>query len=159
MVEIEYSQIEENEAYKEMITNTIEVCFQTENLIDKNVEMNVIVTTPEEIRRINKQYRGVDKETDVLSFPMFEKEEVEKIQKEGTKIPEVLGDIIISIEQVKKQAEEYGHGFERELAYMVVHGFYHIIGYDHMVEEEKQQMREKEENVLKKIGLERKIEE
>ena len=70
--------------------------------------------------------------------------------------PEVLGDIVISIEQVKKQADEYGHSFERELAYMVVHGFYHIIGYDHIEEKEKKEMRQKEEAILKKIGLERK---
>lgn len=158
MVEIEYNQIEPNEEYDTMITQVIKTCFEEEQLINKNVEMNVILTIPEVIRNINAEYRKVDKETDVLSFPMFEKEEVTTIQKNGSKIPEVLGDIVISIPQVVKQAEEYGHSFERELAYMVVHGFYHIIGYDHMEEQDKKEMRQKEEVILKKIGLERELE-
>lgn len=87
---------------------------------------------------------------------MFEKEELEAIRNGGSVIPEFIGDIVISIEQVKKQAQEYEHSFERELAYMVVHGFYHIIGYDHIDENDKKEMRKKEENILKKIGLERK---
>ena len=66
---------------------------------------------------------------------------------------ETLGDIVVSIERVKEQAEEYGHSFERELAYMIVHGFYHLMGEDHMVEEEKEQMRKKEENVLGKLNI------
>lgn len=159
MVEIEYNQIEENKEYEAIIEKAIRACFEVEGLIGKNVEMNVILTNPEVIRQINNEYRKVDKATDVLSFPMFEKEEVSIIQKNGSNIPEVLGDIIISIEQVKKQAEEYGHSFERELAYMVVHGFYHIMGYDHMEEQDKKQMRQKEEAVLKEIGLERILDE
>ena len=99
---------------------------------------------------LNKQYRNVDRPTDVLSFPMFEKEEIEKIVKDKikNKIPEVLGDIVISISKVEEQAKEYGHSFERELSYMVVHGFYHIMGYDHIKEEDKLIMRPKEEAVL-----------
>ena len=68
---------------------------------------------------------------------------------------DVLGDIIISIEKVKEQAEEYGHSFERELSYMVVHGFYHLMGYDHMEEEDKKEMRKKEENILGKLDIKR----
>jgi probable rRNA maturation factor len=113
------------------------------------------LTNPETIHKINLEYRNVDKPTDVLSFPMFEKDEVDEIRRKGSKIPEVLGDIIISIEQVKAQAEEYGHSFERELSYMAVHGFYHIIGYDHIKEEDKKIMRSKEEAVLRVIGQER----
>ena len=69
--------------------------------------------------------------------------------------PSWIGSIVISIERVKEQAEEYGHSFERELSYMVVHGFYHIMGYDHMTEEEKLQMRKKEENILKNLKITR----
>ena len=101
------------------------------------------------------EYRNIDRPTDVLSFPMFEKSEIEQIRNNGSSVPEVLGDIIISIEQVEKQAVEYGHSFERELAYMTVHGFYHIIGYDHIEEKDKIEMRRKEEAVLSNIGLER----
>ena len=77
---------------------------------------------------------------------MFEKEELdEKIKYQNFEHEDVLGDIIISIEKVKEQAVEYGHSFERELAYMAVHGFYHLMGYDHINEQEKKQMRKKEE--------------
>ncbi|MBR6033631.1 MAG: rRNA maturation RNase YbeY [Clostridia bacterium] len=154
-MEIEFRGIRKNISYTKLIENVTLVCLETEKLDNKNVEMNVILTTPEEIRKINKKYRGIDKETDVLSFPMFEKKEIKKIRENGSITPEVLGDIIISIEQVKKQADEYGHGFNRELAYMIVHGFYHCLGYDHMTEKDKSQMRKKEEAVLSKVGLER----
>ena len=155
MVEIEYDGVNQNIEYEKTIRQVIEVCFYTENLLDKNVEMNIILTTPDKIRIINKEYRNIDKATDVLSFPMFEKNEIVEIQKNGSKVKEVLGDIVISIEQVAKQAEEYGHSFQRELSYMVVHGFYHCMGYDHIEKEEQKKMREKEENVLNKVGLKR----
>ena len=86
---------------------------------------------------------------------MFEKEEIINLKNKEDDILEVLGDIMISIERVKQQAVEYNHSFERELAYMLVHGFYHLMGYDHMVEEEKKQMREKEENILQKLNITR----
>ena len=106
---------------------------------------------PEKIREINKKYRNIDKETDVLSFPMFEKNEIDERQ-DGA-LPDTLGDIVISIEQVKRQAVEYEHSFKRELSYMVVHGFYHLMGYDHMNDEDKKVMREKEENVLGELDI------
>ena len=83
---------------------------------------------------------------------MFEKEELENMKLNHI---EVLGDIVISIEQVKKQAIEYEHSFEREFAYMIVHGFYHLMGYDHIKEEDKVIMRAKEETVLNKLGIKR----
>ena len=87
---------------------------------------------------------------------MFEKDEIEKIiHKEKQEIRDVLGDIVISIQRVEEQAKEYEHSFQRELAYMVVHGFYHLMGYDHMVEQEKQIMRAKEENILQKLKITR----
>ena len=87
----------------------------------------------------------------MLSFPMFEKDEIDAIK--DTEVPEVLGDIVLSIEQIEKQAVEYEHSFEREFSYMIVHGFYHLIGYDHIIEADKKVMREKEEYVLNKIIL------
>ena len=92
----------------------------------------------------------------MLSFPMFEKNELdEKIRNNDFEHEDVLGDIVISIEKVKGQAQEYGHSFEREFAYMIVHGFYHLMGYDHIKEEDKIVMRPKEENVLNKLGIRR----
>ncbi len=151
--EIEYINLEENENYEKTINQVIDKCFEVENLQDKNLYINIILTTPEEIRKYNKEYREIDKSTDVLSFPMFEKEELKKIQENGNEIHDVLGDVIISIEQVKRQAVEYGHSFERELAYMLVHGFYHLMGYDHIEEKDKIQMRPKEEYVLNELKI------
>lgn len=94
--------------------------------------------------------------TDVLSFPMFERQELEeKIKNRNFEHEDVLGDIIISIERVKKQAEEYRHSFERELSYMIVHGFYHLMGYDHIEEKDKKEMRPKEEKILNDLKITR----
>ena len=147
VAQIEFLDIEENKEYSKLIEKVASKCFE-----DKNLYLSVILTNPENIRVTNKTYRNIDKETDVLSFPMFEKYEIEKITGE---YPEALGDIMISIERVKEQAIEYGHSFERELSYMVVHGFYHLMGYDHMEEEDKKVMREKEENVLSILDIKR----
>ena len=87
---------------------------------------------------------------------MFEKEELtKKIKNQEFMHEDVLGDIIISIEKVEEQAKEYGHSFERELSYMVVHGFYHLMGYDHMTEEEKTEMRKKEDVILNALNITR----
>lgn len=152
IVQIDYDGLEENLEYEKTIEQVVQACFQEEKLNSKNLYINIILTTPANIKNINKQYRDIDKETDVLSFPMFEKDEIQKI---NTQIQEVLGDIIISIEKVKEQAVDYGHTFTRELAYMVVHGFYHLMGYDHMEEEDKKQMRSKEETILNKLEITR----
>lgn len=150
--QINYVEIEENLEYEKTINQVVEACFNEEKLNNKNVYINIILTTPDYIKKINKKYRNIDKETDVLSFPIFEKEEIQNI---NTQIKEVLGDIIISIEKVKEQAKDYGHSFTRELSYMVVHGFYHLMGYDHIEEEDKIEMRKKEENILNKLNITR----
>lgn len=149
-VEVEYRELEQFGNYDEFVNNVIAKCFEVENLENTKLYVSIILTTPSVIKKLNCEFRRVDKETDVLSFPMFEKEEICEIQEE-----EALGDIIISVERVKQQAEEYGHSFERELAYMLVHGFYHLMGEDHMEEEEKEQMRKKEENVLQQLNITR----
>lgn len=164
--EIIFQDIPENKEYQELAEKVIQKCFEVENINPTSLYICITLTTPENIRQANKQYRNIDKETDVLSFPMFEKEELDKIIKshtieewkqetENEALQEILGDIIISIARVEEQAKEYGHSFERELAYMLVHGFYHLRGYDHMEEEEKKVMREKEENVLSQLDITR----
>lgn len=153
--EIEFLDIEENKEYVDLINLVLNKCFETE-IKNPNLYISVILTNPENIREYNKNYRQVDKETDVLSFPMFEKEELEKvINDEKTPIRDVLGDIIISIDRVKEQSIEYGHSFEREFAYMLVHGFYHLMGYDHMEEADKLEMRKKEEEMLNLLNITR----
>lgn len=150
---IQYLDIEENKKYEEVIEKVIEECFNTENLSDSKLYVSILLTTPEHIKELNSQFRNLDKETDVLSFPMFEKFEIENASKNENE--DILGDMVISIPQVEKQAIEYGHSFERELAYMVVHSFYHLMGYDHILEEDKAIMRPKEENILNKLNIKR----
>lgn len=156
MYQLEYLDLEEKKEYEDIIKRVVEQCFKEEKLENSKLCISITLTTPEHIHEINKQYRNVDKETDVLSFPMFEKSELEeKIENQDYEHEDVLGDIVISIEKVKGQAKEYGHSFERELSYMIVHGFYHLMGYDHIEEEDKIVMRPKEENILNKLGIRR----
>lgn len=156
MYQLEYLDLEECKEYENIIKKVVEQCFIEENLENSKLYISITLTTPEHIHEINKQYRNVDKETDVLSFPMFEKYELDnKIKNQDFEHEDVLGDIVISIEKVKGQAEEYGHSFEREFSYMIVHGFYHLMGYDHIEEKDKIVMRPKEENVLNKLGIRR----
>ena len=154
MYEIIYQDIEEKSKYEKTIKKVVEKCFEEEGISDSKLCLTVTLTNPENIRKINKEYRKIDKETDVLSFPMFEKQELdEMIAKKQFEHEDVLGDIIISIARVEEQAKEYGHSFERELSYMVVHGFYHVMGYDHIKEEDKVKMRPKEEKILNDLKI------
>lgn len=125
--EIVYNKIKKNKEYEELINEVINKCFQTEKLDKLKLYVSITLTIPEEIQKINKEYRKINKPTDVLSFPMFEKEEIESMQKANYKTEDTLGDIIISIPKVEEQAKEYEHSFERELSYMCVHGFYHLM--------------------------------
>ncbi len=154
IAQIEFLDIEENDEYKELINTVINKCFEEEKLEQTNLYISITLTTPEKIRNINKEYRNIDKETDVLSFPMFEQEEIKEIiNSKQYLVEDVLGDIVISVKKVQEQAIEYGHSFERELAYMLVHGFYHLMGYDHIKEEDKQKMRPKEEKILQDLNI------
>lgn len=153
ILELTWKDVPEDVEMKKIIEDVVQECFFTENIKDKKFILSVTLTTPQVIKELNKEYRNIDKETDVLSFPMFEKQEIE--ERKNPIVVEVLGDIVISIPRVEEQAKEYGHSFERELAYMVVHGFYHLMGYDHMEDDDKKIMREKEENVLQKLKIER----
>ena len=152
MYEITYLDLAEDEIVKKVLQK----CYEEEKLLDSKLIITITFTTPEQIHKINKEYRQVDRPTDVLSFPMFERKELEeKIAKQDFQYEDVLGDIIISIEKVKEQAIEYGHSFERELSYMLVHGFYHLMGYDHIKEEDKKEMRPKEEKILNELKITR----
>lgn len=156
MYQLEYLDVAENKKYEEIINKVIKQCFEVEHLENSKLYISITLTTPDNIQKINNEYRKINKPTDVLSFPMFEKEEIDKkIKNQDFEFEDILGDIVISIEQVELQATEYGHSFERELAYMIVHGFYHLMGYDHMSEKDKMQMRQKEENVLNVLEITR----
>ena len=152
--EIIYKDIQEINDYEEIIDKVFDTCFEEENLQDSKLYITVTFTNPENIQKINKEYRNIDKPTDVLSFPIFEKEELDqKIAQNEFLHEDILGDIVISIPKVEEQAKEYGHSFERELCYMLVHGFYHLIGYDHIEENDKREMRTKEEKILETLNI------
>lgn len=138
-----------------------------ENALDGFVETDVPLTIEvlfvdeEEIRRLNRDMRSIDKVTDVLSFPALDLERGQAIKRaeypfeideEGRLL---VGSIAICIKRAREQAEEYGHSYERELHYLMVHGIMHCLGYDHMEESDKAQMREQEEKILNKLGITR----
>lgn len=153
--EIIYNKVEKNTEYEKLIDRVIEECFKNEKLEKLELYVSITLTIPEVIHELNKKYRNIDKPTDVLSFPMFERDEIPNLINNKSEIEETLGDMIISIPQVEVQAKEYGHSFERELAYMVVHSFYHLMGYDHMEEDDKKEMRAKEDEILNKLHITR----
>lgn len=122
------------------------------NGLAEEAEVDVTIVDDEEIHELNRQYRGMDKPTDVLSFALDEGEEDEP-ELIGGPEEHLYGDIIISAETALRQAEEYGHGLEREMTYLAVHGMFHLLGYNHMTEEDKAEMRAKEEEALRAINL------
>ena len=154
MYEIIYQDIEPKKEYEPIVKKVLTQCFKEEKLENSKLNITIILTTPKRIKEINKEFRKKDKETDVLSFPVFERDELnEKIARNDFLHEDMLGDIVISIEQVEKQAQEYNHSFEREFSYMLVHGFYHLMGYDHIEEKDKQEMRPKEEKILSTLKI------
>lgn len=127
----------------------------TKEGLEGDLEVSLTFVTNEEIREINREYRGKDTPTDVISFAMEEQGEgeIEIIGDED--FPTVLGDIVISVERAKEQAEEYGHPYRRELGFLTVHGFLHLLGYDHMNEEDEKVMFGKQDEILNSFGLRR----
>ncbi|EGD52547.1 protein of unknown function UPF0054 [Thermoanaerobacter ethanolicus JW 200] len=140
---------------EELVEKVIKTVLEVEEVID-NVEVSVSFVDNEEIRKLNKYYRGIDKPTDVLSFPLAEFEEtygeVEKIEEDSEEV-QPIGDIVISLEKALEQSIEYGHSFEREVAYLTAHSMLHLLGYDHETEEERKIMREKEEEVMARLNI------
>ena len=121
---------------------------------DSNCEISLSFVTNEEIHSINKQFRNIDRPTDVLSFPLLTFEEDEEMEtNENDEI--MLGDIIISVERAREQAEEYGHSFEREIAFLTAHSMLHLLGYDHMTEEEEKDMFKRQKDILDNLGISR----
>ncbi len=152
MVEINYEDIE-NLAEEKLIEKVVSTVLEMEK-IKKKLDVYITLTNNENIRKINAEHRQIDKATDVLSFPMFDRSEIDSL-KVDDEMEDILGDIIVSVEKVREQAEEYGHSFERELAYLVTHGMLHLLGYDHMIDEEKVVMRKREEEILGVLDITR----
>ncbi|OES44333.1 rRNA maturation RNase YbeY [Domibacillus iocasae] len=123
-------------------------------LVPDGSEVSVTFVTNDRIQEINRDYREKDAPTDVISFALEEMGE-EEVAITGADSPRILGDIIISIDRAKEQAEEYGHSFERELGFLTVHGFLHLLGYDHMNEQDEKEMFGRQKDILDAYGLER----
>lgn len=124
-----------------------------EESIKEDAEVSLSIVDNEKIKEMNKEFRQKDSATDVLSFPMSDGESFD-IDPETDRI--ILGDIVISAERAKEQAEEYGHSLEREMCFLATHSMFHLLGYDHEVSKEEEKiMFEKQEKVLKKLGINR----
>ncbi len=133
----------------EILKPLLEYARKKEKLEDTELEFSVIIVDNKRIHEINKEYRGIDRPTDVISFALEDNEEIKFDNYR------VLGDIYISIDKVREQAKEYGHSEKRELAFLTVHGFLHLLGYDHMKPEEEKIMFARQEEILDGFGIKR----
>jgi len=141
------------EEYKEKINKIIEKALELNDINIRKVYLGIGIVSQDEIQKLNKEHRDVDRPTDVLSFPMFTEEEFKKLDDVYLDEEELsIGDIVLCLDIIEKQAVEYGTGFNREMLYMITHGICHLLGYDHIEESDKVKMRELEEKILAKIG-------
>ncbi|BCN30582.1 rRNA maturation RNase YbeY [Anaeromicropila herbilytica] len=147
--------------YEDIMTKVVNEAIDYEDC-PYEIELNVILTDNEMIREINQAHRDIDKPTDVLSFPMIDYNEPSNFDVVEDAVEEffnldsgelMLGDIIISVEKVIEQAENYGHSELRELAFLTAHSMLHLFGYDHMVDEERVVMEKKQEEILKNLSI------
>lgn len=141
------------EDYIDLIDRLIRFAAKEEG-VPVEAEISITFVDNREIQVINRNYRQKDQPTDVISFAMQEQGEGE-VAIIGDEIPLLLGDIVISIDKAKEQAEDYGHSLERELGFLAVHGFLHLLGYDHQTQEQEQKMFQRQEEILNEFGLKR----
>lgn len=144
---------EVSEAAIMLVDNILQFAAEAES-IEEGSELSVSFVDNARIQEINKDFRKKDAATDVISFAMEEMGE-DELAIVGADMPRVLGDIIISIERTKEQAVEYGHSFDRELGFLALHGFLHLLGYDHMTKEDETVMFTKQKDILAAYGLSR----
>lgn len=153
---VNYIQEKCNRNINSDIKIIIQTALEEKNIENQEVSISISAVDRETIHNINKEYRNVDRPTDVLSFPIFERYEIDNFSSldDNKKVKELeLGDIIICIDVLQEHAIEYGTGILREMLYMITHGVCHLLGYDHEIDEEKVQMRTLEEKILDKIGV------
>jgi len=153
-IELDISwEIDREIEIEDKIRETVKASLDIENAIC-DVNLSIVVTDNENIREINREQRDIDKPTDVLSFPGFTKEEWEELKGNEDELV-YIGDIVVSKEKIMEQAKVYETGFEREFCYLIAHGMLHLMGYDHMEDNDKSVMRKKEEEIMAKLNLER----
>ena len=144
-----FNQLDEEIKELDTVEKVLLSAIKKEELDD--VTFNLIIVDNEYIHEINKTYRGIDRETDVITFALEDEDSIIV----PDEVVRNLGDIYISIDKARSQAEEYGHGLLRELSFLAVHGFYHLLGYDHMTPEDEKVMFAKQEEVLEEYGITR----
>lgn len=137
--------------HEQLLRNILYFTVEKEK-IDKKSELSIVILSNEQIKQLNNDYRNKNEATDVLSFPLLERDDI--VDHDGT-YPLVLGDIVISIDKAKEQAREYNHSFTRELSFLAVHGLLHLLGYTHDTKETERVMFTKQEAILKEFQLER----
>ncbi|KPI50123.1 heat-shock protein [Clostridioides difficile] len=142
-------KLEVNEELIEKIKDIIIECLDYEGY-DDNYEVSLSFVDNKEIHELNREYRGVDRATDVLSFPLLS-DDFEDVELEE----ESLGDIVVSLERALEQSIEYNHSFEREVCFLICHSMFHLLGYDHDTDDNTKEMREKEEHILNKLNITR----
>lgn len=146
-----------NAAHRGLIRKVINAALKYEKF-PYDAEISVTLTDNASIHEMNKEHRGVDRPTDVLSFPLYEADEIDGMyeSEQASDEPIALGDIVISLERAEEQASEYGHSMEREVAFLCVHSVLHLLGYDHELgEEEEKEMFAKQEEILTNMKLTR----
>ena len=143
-----FKEIDEEIKELDTVKKALDYALKKENL--KNHEFNVIIVDNNYIHDLNRKYRNIDRETDVITFAL---EDEDKVISEGDNV--LLGDIYISIDKAKTQAKEYNHSLERELSFLAVHGFYHLLGYDHQTKEDEEVMFKKQDEVLEELNITR----
>lgn len=147
----EQDKVSPPEDFEELIEECAKAALEEEK-IDDDAEISVTLVDNARIRELNAEFRETDRETDVLSFPLGDENGFE-VDPDNDAI--LLGDIVISVEKAKSQSEEYGHSFKREMAFLVTHSLFHLLGYDHMTLDEETEMFAKQEKVLEKLGITR----
>lgn len=161
---LEYEAKEQPELdYEELLNRVMVACLDYEDC-PYETEISVVLTDNQEIHEINKEFRGVDAPTDVLSFPSIEFDEPADFSTLEDTQPEcfhpetgelIMGDIVISVERARSQAEEYGHSMLREIAFLMAHSMFHLMGYDHMTDEERNVMEAKQDALMEELGISR----
>ncbi|MFG6148482.1 rRNA maturation RNase YbeY [Halobacillus sp. B23F22_1] len=142
-----------DEAFVDLVERVIQFAGEKENIAGES-ELSITFVDNKEIQELNRNYRQKDNPTDVISFAMQELGEGE-VEVQNEDLPVLLGDIVISVDKAKEQAEDYKHSLEREFAFLALHGFLHLLGYDHMNEEDEKKMFVRQEDILDEFGLQR----
>jgi probable rRNA maturation factor len=156
LIDNRQENVDVNSKMESLVEQVVQKALET--FVEEDYEVSISFVGNQEIRELNKQYRDKDAVTDVLSFPMMEFEVTEENysnEDEFVQEDRLLGDIVISLERAQEQAIEYGHSFERELAFLLVHGVLHLLGMDHEDEEQEKEMSKKQEEILQLLEIRR----